>query len=311
MADFSTPFALSGPRRNPTSDEKANGFPCGPADQTLFNGLFHRIESELGNLISYAGLSPTDANYTQVRQAVVALINAATGGGDDSDYLLISQAKSRLPFYPEVVSADGTMNVTSPANGIIRLPGGVDIIHRGVSLVTTEETDFATIGSRTYHLRWNPTDGFQLLWLGDSGYNPSGLADADPGLDSTYDDMLIARVITNSSNVPAITLLANKSFLNKDESTFADVVGPGIDNQYYADHVSVLNWARRPKLIAVRSYVYVSMPNGAGFMHGGANQFSAETAHRYSVTHRVTSDWASTPPGIGATQSKQWASFGA
>ena len=67
MADFATPFASQAGRRTPTADEKVNGFPCGPADQTLFNGLFHRLESEIGNVISYAGLTGSDADYAQLR----------------------------------------------------------------------------------------------------------------------------------------------------------------------------------------------------------------------------------------------------
>src|SRR5690606_31790459 len=142
MANFTTPLASNGSRRNPTATEKVEGFPCGPADQTLFNGLFHRIEAELGHIISYAGLTGSDADNTQVRQAVQALISAAVGG-DSSQFLLMDQARARLPIYPEVVSSDYKINVISPAGGTVRVPSGVTFMHRGVFPVVTSETDFA------------------------------------------------------------------------------------------------------------------------------------------------------------------------
>lgn len=214
MADFSTPFASTAARRSPNADEKANGFPCGAADQTLFNGMFHRIEAELGNLISFAGLTGSDADFSQVRKAVQALIDAATGGGDTSNYLLISQAAARLPIYPEVLSADGRINFTQPAAGTVRMPGGIGILHRGINLITTAQTDFTTLANRTYHLRWSPADGFQLKLITDPVYNPQGYPETDRSFDSSYDDMLLARVITNSSNVATVTSLSNKHSLH-------------------------------------------------------------------------------------------------
>lgn len=68
-------------RREPTPTEISGGFPCGPADLELFNGLFYRstqIGIELEALIVAAGLTPDDAVLTQVRDAITALI--ASGG---------------------------------------------------------------------------------------------------------------------------------------------------------------------------------------------------------------------------------------
>lgn len=251
MADFSTPFALNGGRRLPTSDERAQGFPCGPADQTLFNGLFNRIEAELGAVISYAGLTPTDSQFNQLRQAISAMINSATGGGETDDYLLKSQATSLFPFFPEVQSNGGVINVTSPGVGTVRLPGGVNFVHRGIDVITTAETDFATTMSRTYHLRWDPVNGFRLLDLLNATYNPSGLPEDDAAFDTTYDDMLIARVISNSSNVVSITNLVNKSKLSVNQV----IVGtdPLLVNQNGSNHKIEFfyNWARRPSVYSL------------------------------------------------------------
>lgn len=77
MADFSTPFANIATRRSPTASEANNGMPCGPADKELFDGMFHRLEAELGHLISHAGLTGSDSDFEQVRKAVDALISTA------------------------------------------------------------------------------------------------------------------------------------------------------------------------------------------------------------------------------------------
>lgn len=256
MANFATPFANSGPRRVPTSDEKANGFPCGAADQALFNGLFHRLESEIGEVITFAGLTPTDAQYNQLRLAIQAMIAAATGGGDPEDYVLLDQLTARLPFYPHMLTADGRMNITSPANGTIRIPGGITFLHRGVSPIVTVQTDFNTVSSRTYHLRWNPTDGFSLKYLGDNAYNPDSLAENNAAFDSTYDDMLVARVVTNSTNVPTITPLANLDRLTAafTKATYESTTGSAGGWAALPYLNGTLNWARTPRSVSHHNY---------------------------------------------------------
>ena len=246
MADFSTPFGVNGPRRLPTSDEKANGFPCGAADQLLFNQLIYRIEAELGHLITYAGLTGSDAVNTRVREAVEELIISATGSGDPSAYLTLAQARTRLPIFPHVQTATFKFTLSSPADGTVRVPAGTTFMHRGIYPVTSAQTDLSTSPSKTYHVRWNPDDGFTIHDLANLTYNPTALAESDTAFDSTYDDMLVARVTTNSSNVATITNLANKSAL-----TFNGVVA-GTDLQLSgANGANVLlnktlDWSRAP-----------------------------------------------------------------
>lgn len=247
MADFTKPFAEDGLKQMPTQAEREQGFLCGPAKRELFNALFYRIEAELGDLIDYAGLTGDDNDLTQVRQAVLALISAATGG-NPAGYILMTQATARLPIYPEVLNVDGRIVVTAPATGTVRVPGGVNFLHRGIDVITTSQTDLVTAASKTYHLRWNKTDGFALKdTTGGSAYNPASANEADAMFDSTFDDMLIARIVTNASNVATITNLANKH----DLSVMVNVTGTSLT---YADanYSSVLldhtyNWARTPK----------------------------------------------------------------
>lgn len=294
MANFQTPFASTGPRRTPNADEKANGFPCGAADQTLFNGMFHRIEAELGELITFAGLVPTDAQYNQVRLAVQALIAAATGGGEAEDYVLIDQLAARIPIFPEVQTADGKMNITSPANGTIRMPGGINFLHRGVVPHVTVQTDFNTVSSRTYHLRWNPTDGYQLKHLGDNTYNPDGLAEDNVFFDSTFDSMLIARVITNAGNVPTITPLANKDRMDiqgyTNNGATPIIIQPGDASASVTFDLVNQNWARRPRFLSANPVMGATATGTNGGLDGKANQ-CALTATRYKVTAQIGSDF--------------------
>lgn len=206
-------------------------------------------QREIMAVIAAAGLTPNPADLTQLLQAIQKIIDAATGGAGDANYVLMTQARNRLPIFPEVQTADGRLAVISPASGTVRIMPGYDFLHRGIFNVTTVQQDFPTSPSKTYHLRWNPTDGFALKDVAGLTYNPGSAPEISPAFDSTYDDMLIARVVTNPSNVAEITTLSNKQSLFATGEfpfvgyTFQDDVAPsGITNYRAVD----LNWARIP-----------------------------------------------------------------
>lgn len=297
MAKFNPPWGNSAERREPTTDEQTGGFACGPADLALFNWLNWATQSEINKVIVQAGLTPSNSDMTQLYQAIQALIAAATGGGDTSNFLLMTQARSRLPIFPEVQNAQYHFGVITPGTGQIRIPAGVTFLHRGIFSVTTALTDFATDPSKTYHLRWDPTGGFTLKDLASGVYNPSTLAESNAAFDSTYDDMLIARIVTNSSNVPTITNLMNRAIL-KDYKTATVVPVVGAGDSLVATYDISINWARTPAFMASNSYVYASGPTT---MHGGANYVSSETFTRYNLHHVVATDWNSPIPTSGRT----------
>lgn len=72
-------------RREPTAAELATGFPCGPADQALFNELCYRqsmAEAELVDVITRAGLAPSEGDLTQASKAIRSQrLNLATPAG--------------------------------------------------------------------------------------------------------------------------------------------------------------------------------------------------------------------------------------
>ncbi|OWV94276.1 hypothetical protein ATY81_12560 [Rhizobium sp. R72] len=170
-------------------------------------------QREIMAVIDAAGIPPSSGDLTQLLQAIEALISAATGGGDTSNFVLMAAARARLPIFPEVLTSDGGIGVISPSTGQVRVPAGTNFLHRGIFNVTTVQSDFATAANKTYHVRWTPVAGFALKDLADVGYNPAALAEANVAFDSVYDDMLVARIVTNPSNVATITNLKNKARL--------------------------------------------------------------------------------------------------
>ncbi len=293
MADFDPPFGQDGERRLPTTTEREHGFVCGPADRELFTGLFHRIESEIGEVIQHAGIAPTDERNTLLREAIEALIAAATGGGSVDDYLLMSQASSRLPIYPDVLTNDGRISVTSPATGQVRIPGGVTFHHRGIARFTTAQADFGTDASKTYHLRWNPNDGFALKDLASGAYNPTSASETNAAFDSSFDDMLVARIITNSSNVPTITALANKSALAIAEIIAGtDGVLVGRQGANFRFQKS-LNWSRTPRSVSL-SLAKMIWADGTGDLD--RNVFA------YGLPRTPNSAVNANPPSIPTTR---------
>jgi hypothetical protein len=254
MVDFTPPFGENGERRLPDSTEQSLGLSCDPQQlRELLNGLFNLHQGQFKAIADEAGVTPAGpGDKTLLNRAVLALIAAATGAGDTSEFVLFTQARARQLVFPEILNTAGTIVVTAPSTGTVRVPAGVTFTHRGIFNVTTVQTDFPTDPSKTYHLRWNPTDGFVLRDLASGVYNPSTLAETNATFDSTYDDMLVARVITNSSNVATITNLVNRNriwlsgeigFLASDWPFQNDTFPSGITN---APNVSV-NFARTPR----------------------------------------------------------------
>ena len=298
MPDFIPPFGQNGERRLPNANEQSLGWPCGPIDQALLNGLFHLHNGNIANVITEAGITGPDGDLTKLRRAIEALIAAATGGGTASDFVIMTQARARLPIFPDVDTADGRIGVTAPSTGTVRLAGGVEFLHRGIFRVTTVQTDFATDPSKTYHLRWNPTDGFVLRDLASGTYNPGTLSEANVAFDSAFDDMLIARVVTNSSNVATITTLANRDRLETEQeasgpaavTSFNPAWGGRFSNTFS------LNWSRTPRAVVTGTSEQVS---DTIYPDGWANRVEIQTQSRYQVAASVETNWTAPGP-IGA-----------
>lgn len=301
MADFDPPFAHSTTdRRPPTTDEIDNGFPCGPLDRPLWNWLFWMLQAEVGEVIDFAGLTGDNGDTTQLRQAIEAMIAAATGGGDTSQFLLVSQARARLPIFPDVTTGStGLFGITSTGAGNVRVPAGVNFQHRGIYPLTSVLTDIATNVSKTYHLRCDlTTNTWALKDLADIAYNPTALAENDASFDSTYDSMLAARVVTNAGNAVTITNLANKARLR---APILSTVTPvhNVNHNWTASHAQTFNWARTPAFVAAKADVYATDPGSpSAFVQGGANHTVSESWDRYGWAMSMFTDWNANPAGF-------------
>lgn len=263
-----------------TSPSGTNGFVM-PKD--LFEGLEIEFEPLNSNTsastvnVNSSGVKPLRTNSGEELEPntviagvpVVARYNQATDDFRIRPWALTGVGQSgntgtylNNPIYPEVITDNGILLISNPTAGNIEIAGGGRIVHRGWKEYLTDDyplsdRQFTTVVDRTYHLRWTPANGFALKDLAHSSYNPSSLNETDISFDTKYDDMLCAKIVTNSSNNVTITPLLNKSNLH-DTITFFNHEGfPGsVENSYpFEDNSSpdqinngrviTRNWSRK------------------------------------------------------------------
>ncbi|WP_438461851.1 hypothetical protein [Marinomonas sp. PE14-40] len=161
------------------------------ADMTLAKESFETVRQDAEQAIS-DHLSEADAHTQYVKTDT------------------FEQVK-KLPIYPEVMSDDSRLAMTLDssvltieANQIIRLYGWLEINTSDYAVRT-----FSINDTKTYHLRFNLTDGFYLKDLSDVEYNPDSLEDFETAFDTSYDDLLLAefksgvlKVYKNVSDIP-------------------------------------------------------------------------------------------------------------
>lgn len=164
------------------------------------NHLLHLVYSQFYN--KWVLLNP---DYSSI---INNSINATTD-------IKIKNIVSNIPLYPKILTSTMTMPVTSTGTQVI-ISSGTQFLMNGSLLFNTSDylianRTFNTVANKTYHLRFDVTNGFTLKDLSDVNYNISALAETDISFDSTYSNMLIARIVTNSTGVITITLLKNDS----------------------------------------------------------------------------------------------------
>lgn len=207
-------------------------------------------QREILAVIQAAGLTPSGNDLTQLLQAI-QLIAGGVGGAPASFAL--------NPVYPETLTGSGVVSIT-PTVGQVVLATGQQWTHRGGELYNSTALSIglrtlATVASKTYHMRWRYNAGVPTLLLydlADVGYNPGAVAETDTQFDTTYDDMLLARVVTNGANLPVVTALKNLNRLAAADDT--TVLGPTVYEDAKrpsqltgSQGVTVdLNWARKP-----------------------------------------------------------------
>lgn len=208
-------------------------------------------------------------------------------------------------FYPEVETADGKLLVNI-GSGEITVDDEQTFVHRGCRQIDCADysapaRNFATLANKTYHLRWRWASGtpvFVLKDLADSGYNPTVAAETDAGFDSTYDDMLVAKVETNGSNGITVTSLVNRHALRSaDLLSGAVTSSSGLNSASRTDSITK-NWARTP-IVIPSWYIQAVSPNGnqnfgGSDSHDHDNTLSVSSSSRYATSISMGRDHAAT-----------------
>lgn len=182
-------------------------------------------------------LNPGDVIQNRL---VSARYNGQTGSFHVDPWSLASNSAdgsfTNLPLYPEIKTDSGLLNVLTPSPGLISIEASDVIVYRGwksfnIADYSISQRQFDTLSNKTYHLRWRSDGGFELKDLADNVYNPFGLPEKSEIFDTTVDDMLCAKIVTDSSNAITITKLINKAFLR---STIGFINHVGLGGTYQA-----------------------------------------------------------------------------
>lgn len=240
------------------------------AAKWVVDGVAGQATTAVSGLTRYA---------TTVEAAARTINNAAVtplGLGALFDLLL------NQPIFPEVNTTDGLFTLSSPGAGTFRIAAGTTWTHRGAFLYTSALTDLATSANKVYHARWDRVNGFALYDLASGTYNPSSVAETDPVFDTTYDSMLVARVVTNGSNVATITSLANKNQFAVTLDFDYDVNSVGTTWTTLAGSSVGLSWARTPTIKTCSFSGLQTNQNSWGTAGGG--NFGSARVRQTNVT---------------------------
>lgn len=276
-----------------------------------------------------AALQPNDI-VTGMRGVIVC---AATTG-----WQLQSLSPSRLavaatsqPVYPEITSAGNAFTFTSPS-GSLTINNALTWQHRGLNnYVTTGRSDltFATLASKTYHLFWDApgTGGASPATSAPAGVftlfdrTSASPVETDVSYDSTYDRMLVAKVITDASNVLTVIPLINRVFLSASLTDSASgattsvasgavqpgfnaspriiwdtrAAGSGGDGAGRCASRWTYNWARTPSVAPTSGNVGYTGISGtrvdAGTWQEGGSQITLKTVTRYRTDINFQTDY--------------------
>lgn len=239
--------------------------------------------------------------YATTAEAAARTINNAAvtplGLGALFDLLL------NQPIFPEV-DGSGLFTLTSPGAGQLRIAAGTSWTHRGAFTYTSVQTDLATVASKTYHLRWDRVNGFALYDLASGSYNPSSVPETDVSFDTTYDSMLVARVVTSAGNALTITGLRNKASLWANARPFGpavEVTPGGIAATWQYDAFFIINWARTPKNFPMQGNISANSVSPPGALDATSGFTTPSAITRYALSATVISDYETGTVLTGAT----------
>ena len=170
----------------------------------------------------------------------------------------------KLPIYPEILTDDNRLDVTINSSSVSIADGQSFIFYGWLEVNTSNYAvkSFSFDSTKTYHLRFNLTEGFYLKDLADLTYNPNLLEDYDTAFDTGYDDMLVAevkggvlKVYKNLADIPKGQFAAIETMDSYSISGTQDLMSLEIDHGF----------ARAQKVRVKLNYFHSSVTLGHGF----------------------------------------------
>ena len=219
--------------------------------------------------------------------------------------LLNGLLKNNLVF-PEIETADAKLAIGDNNDGTLFIGGAQTWLWRGMFRFSSDNINLAgrtvtTVANKTYHVRWHapgtgaaapietyPYGRFELVDM-TAAAPPEG----DSSYDTTYDNMLVACIVTDGANASTITTFINRASLSFS-ANLAMVPAYIGSTAWRADFGAVLNWARAPKVWSFSGAVYCNAPGSGNYVLGGANIPNGIAIWRYGWGVSFTTDWLNT-----------------
>lgn len=166
------------------------------------------------------------------------------------------------PFYPDVQTAAGCLAITDNGDGTITIAPAQKWFMEGKYFNTDDypvaDRTFAIPATGFFHLRFTQANGFALKDLGGVTYNPSGIDEAAPVFDTTYTDMLIAKIDNG-----VCTPLVNKARLDLS-AIIKETKVVGTNSWIWESQAGLnFNWSRTPTVLMAQMGMIVSGGYGA------------------------------------------------
>lgn len=187
----------------------------------------------------------------------------------------------KLPIYPEVLTDDNRLEVAINSSSVSVADGQSFIFYGWLEVNTSDYAvkSFSFDSAKTYHLRFNLTEGFYFIDLADLTYNPNSLENYDIAFDTGYDDMLVAevksgvlKVYKNLADMPKGQFAAIETMDSSPLSGTNDLMTLSLDHGF----------ARAMKASVKTSYTHSSTSIGYGYSNltiDGQVVYSSERWH--------------------------------
>ena len=167
-------------------------------------------------------------------------------------------------FYPKL-NSDGLIKTSTDTGKLIVVSDQYAIFNNILEKqLNNANVVFNTEASKTYHLRYSlrgekindytPNKGFYLVDLANSHYNPNDNDSTSSEFDTTYTDMLLAKVVTDEDNNLTVFSYVNLPTLELRliRTEGGQIYESSGDGEGYHAVVDLdINWSRTPKLVSL------------------------------------------------------------